>query len=46
MNDYGLSEEEIEKLRIERLEIMASEPVVPVDLTEEELEQLKKEGRI
>lgn len=41
MIDYGLSDEERERLRLERLEILAKEPVKPVPLTEEELKKLK-----
>ncbi len=44
--DYGLTEEEIERYGQERLDIIANEPIKPVRLTEEEIDQLKKEGRI
>lgn len=40
------NEEEIERLRLERLEIIAKEPIKAVDLTEEEIKQLKKKGKI
>ena len=46
MIDYGLSDEERERLRLERLEILAKEPVKPVPLTEEELKKLKDAGKI
>lgn len=46
MMDYGLTKEELEKNGRKRLDIIVNEAVKPVKLTEEEIKQLKKEGRI
>lgn len=46
MKKKKLTQEELDKALKEREEIMAKEPLKFVLLTEEEIEQLRKEGRI
>lgn len=41
-----MNDKEIENAQKEREEILANEPLKAFDLTPEEIEQLKKEGRI
>ena len=41
-----MTEQEREKLQQEREEILIKEPLKAFDLSEEEIEELKKQGRI